>query len=119
MYLAELLSNRLSDDEPAMPQPDAAAETLKERLVEYLRKRTFEVGDLVICKVGLDERREDHAPLPMIVLSNDVSGWISAPPEHGSPSTRADIVLLSLSRDGTARPRLWNSHVLESWPRPF
>lgn len=119
MSLANLLSTYRPDDDPPLPLPEAAAETLKERLVEYLRPHWFSVGSLVTGKPGLDKRREGHAALPMIVLSLDVTGWVEAPPEHGFPAARNDIVVLSLNADGRAVPRLWNSSVLEPWPRAF
>lgn len=116
--LEEILGRRgASRPSRPLPQPEATACTLAERLKELeVHYPAMRHGDLVTYKNGWDPRREKHKNQPMLLLLND------APEDYsdeafGSIIGRGDVIAAFLHTDGTAIMTRTDRRFLEPWPR--
>lgn len=103
---------------PAVPQPDAAAATLRERLAALtapVPDAVRERGTVVIYKRGFDPRRDPDNTLPMIVVGGDPKDYEKSDLIHRFG--RADVVVMEISPNGIATFEVVDARMLEPWPR--
>jgi hypothetical protein len=111
------IAGRHRKERPPRPQPDAAAETLRERYLELGEEHELRDGDIVIYKAGFDPRpRGEEGNQPLLYLADDPDEY----PEDAfrMREGRADCVVVTLHpHDGTGVFLATDSRWLEPWPR--
>jgi hypothetical protein len=121
MSFLEMMARAAAQEEsrPPLPLPEAVADTLKERFAAMSVPHNFGPGDLVIGKRGLDPRNHHYEEMPMIVVDIDLTGYpVTEAFSPGGYTYRHDIaVLTEESEHGIAVVRLYDSRLLEPWPR--
>ena len=103
---------------PVVPQPEAALETLRERLVALDDRCRLRRGDAVVWKHGWSMiADEEWAKLPMLVeaLGDDLNKYPPRTAETHKLAERVDMVLMVLVPGGDAKLVWCDSRMVEPW----
>jgi hypothetical protein len=112
------------DFEPPLPQPEAAADTLRERLATYNEGHSFDHGELVGYKTGFDYRMGRYASQPTIFIryilpeEAEMEGYSPIIASPGHVAMRYDCLVGYLADDGGMMFRREDSKRLKPWTPP-